>query len=60
MMNRAYEIAEELRNADVWDMELCEELCCIAGLDEEWCAADGETFEYVVKRAAKVLEVEIF
>lgn len=53
----AYEIGEELRASECWDIDMCAELCCIAGLDEEWCAADEETFECVVRRAAKVLGV---
>lgn len=40
-------------------MELLEELCEVAGMIEEWNAADGETFESVAYRAAKKLDVEI-
>ena len=60
MMNtRAQEIAMEIRNADVWDDELLAELCELAGLEEEWENADGETFEQIVYKAAEILGVEI-
>lgn len=58
-MNRAYEIAEEIRASDEWDFELCEELCKLAGLEKEWEEADGETFEFVLEEAAEILNVEI-
>lgn len=58
-MNRAYEIAEEIRNSDEWDFELCEELCKLAGLETEWEEADGETFEFVLENAAEILNVKI-
>ena len=58
-MNRAYEIAEEIRACDEWNLELCEELCKLAGLGDEWEEADGETFELVVEKAAEILGVEI-
>lgn len=55
----AHEIASALIASDTWDMELCEKLCALAGLSEEWDAADGETFESVVYKAAEILGVEI-
>lgn len=58
-MKRAYEIAEEIRNSDEWDFELCGELCKLAGLEHEWEEADGETFEFVLERTADILNVEI-
>mgnify|MGYP005796498389 FL=1 len=58
-MKRAYEIAEEIRNSNEWDFELCEELCKLAGLEKEWEEADGETFELVLENAAEILGVEI-
>lgn len=58
-MKRAFEIAEEIRNSDEWDFELCEELCKLAGLETEWEEADGETFEFVLENAADILNVKI-
>lgn len=58
-MKNANEIAETIRNAEDWDMDACKELCELAGLTAEWEAADGDTFESVVNRAAEVLGVEI-
>lgn len=56
----AYEIAEEVRVSECWDVELCSKLCCIAGLDEEICACE-DTYSLLdlTKRAAKVLGVDI-
>lgn len=42
-----------------WDADLCETLCELAGMHDEWAAADGETFERVVYEAAKRLGVTI-
>ena len=58
-MKNAYEIAEELRNNGEWIPELCEELCELAGLEDEWKEADGDTFEQVLYKAAEILNVEI-
>lgn len=58
-MNRAYEIAEEIKASDEWDFELCGEFCKLAGLEKEWEEADGETFELVLEEAAEILGVEI-
>lgn len=59
MMNRAYEIAQELKASGEWIPELCEELCELAGMADEWAASDGETFEQVLYKAAEALNVEI-
>lgn len=59
MMNRAYEIAQELNNLNEWNAELLAELCELAGLSKEWEEADGETFESVAYKAADILGVEI-
>lgn len=58
-MKRANEIASEIRSSSTWDMDLCAELCELSGLPNEWSAADGETFEQVLYRAAEILGVEI-
>lgn len=48
-----------MRASGEWDPELCEELCKLAGLEDEWKEADGKTFEQVLYKAADVLGVEI-
>lgn len=58
-MERAIEIAEALRSADTWDMELARELCELAGMAEAFDAADGDTFESVIYTAAEKLGVEV-
>lgn len=58
-MRNANEIAKEIKEMDTWNMELLEELCEVAGMIEEWNAADGETFENVAFKAAEKLGVEI-
>lgn len=58
-MKNAYEIAKELKASGEWIPDLCEELCQLAGLEDEWKEADGETFEKVLYKAADVLGVEI-
>lgn len=52
-------IAEAIRNADTWDMDLLAELCEAADMTEEWETADGDTFESVAFAAAEKLGVEI-
>ena len=59
MLEKAMKLAEEIRNSDVWDADALAELCAMAGMEEEWEAADGETFESVAFAAAKKLGVEI-
>ena len=58
-MRDTYEIADGIRNADEWDPDDCRELCELAGIEDEWDAADGETFEQVVYKAAEILGVEV-
>lgn len=55
----AAEIAAKIREADTWGADDCRELCDLAGIADEWDAADGETFESVVYKAANILGVEI-
>lgn len=52
-------IAEAIRSADTWDMDLLKQLCEAADMTDEWEAADGETFEGVAFAAAEKLGVEI-
>ena len=56
---RANEIATALRSSGEWDFELLEELCGIAGLEEEWSNSDEYTFEDVAYKAAEILDVDI-
>lgn len=55
----AAKIAEALRSTDTWDMDLARELCEMAGMAEAFDAADGDTFEEIILRAADKLGVEI-
>lgn len=55
----ADDVAERIRTADEWDMDDCRELCTLAGLEDEWAKADGETFEQVIYKAAEILNVEV-
>ena len=57
--SRAVEIANALNASDEWDPDLLSKLCSLAGMDNEWEAADGETFESVAYAAAEKLGVEI-
>lgn len=59
-MRNAIEIAADIRNATEWNLELCEELCEAAGMEDEWNTADGDSFEAVVEAAAKKLGVDIY
>jgi hypothetical protein len=56
---QATEIAARLLTSDTWDMADCKELCKLADLEREWEAADGESFEAVVREAAEILSVEV-
>lgn len=58
-MVEAQTIAQELREEGEWIPDLCEALCELAGMADEYREADGETFEAVLFKAAEVLGVEI-
>lgn len=58
-MTRERELAQEIKAKDEWDFDQLAELCELAGMSEEWEAADGETFEQVAFKAAEKLGVEI-
>ena len=58
-IERATEIAAVIRSMDTWDHDLCTELCELAGLEDEWEAADGDTFESILYKAADVFGVEL-
>ncbi len=58
----ATELAETIRDAHDWESckDECKRLCDMAGLANEWDNAEGETFEYVLIRAADKLHVNIW
>ena len=56
---RITELVEKINSSDEWDLSTLAELCKLAGLEEEWNAADGESFEKVAYKAAEILGVEI-
>lgn len=58
-MRNKEELAAAMRNAGFWNLADCTELCAAAGMEKEWEAADGETFEVVLYKAAEKLGVEI-
>ena len=58
-MSRVNELAKEIRESSVWDLDQLEELCELADMEEEWKNSDSETFEQVVYKAAEKLGVEI-
>ena len=58
-MTRPQEIAKKLNEGGEWIPELCEELCCLADMLDEYKEADGETFEDILYKAAEKLGVEI-
>ena len=53
------QLAEKIRNSSTWDYDDLTELCRRAELESEWENADGEKFESIAYRAAKILGVEI-
>lgn len=55
----AQELAAKIAAADTWNENDCKKLCELAGMIDEWNAADGETFETVVYNAAEKLDVKI-
>ena len=57
---RAQKLARIIRQSDFYDtvLEECGELCELAGYGMEWKDADGDTFEHVLRMAAKELGVE--
>lgn len=55
----AQEIANQIRESNEWPIGACLELCCLAGLEQEFNSADGDSFESVVYKAADKLGVEV-
>lgn len=58
-MTRQQEIAKQLRESAMWDAELCEELCKIADMEDEYLESDGESYIDVVYDAAEKLGVDV-
>lgn len=58
-MNEAQALAQKIREAQKWNLEDLKALCALAGMETEWAAADGESFEAVAYAAAEKLGVEI-
>lgn len=58
-MENIKELAERIRKSGEWIEDDVRELCDAAGLLEEYEAADGETFETVIFKAAEILGVEV-
>lgn len=52
-------VAYRIYMSDEWNPEDCRRLCELAGIEDEWDTADGETFEQVVFKAAEILNVRI-
>ena len=52
-------VAYRISMSDEWNPEDCRRLCELAEIEDEWDAADGETFEQVVYKAAEILNVRI-
>lgn len=52
-------VAYRISMSDEWNPEDCRRLCELAEIEDEWDAADGETFEQVVFKAAEILNVRI-
>ena len=53
------ELAWEMRQVDEWVPEWNVQLCRLAGIEEEYAAADADTVESVLFKAAEILGVEI-
>ena len=56
----AIAVAEEIRNMDYWDPELCRRLCQLADMEQEWDAAGEDFSEAILEKAAEKLQVQIY
>lgn len=54
------ELEEIVAESDIWIPEVLEEICRRADMEEEYEAADGETFESVVEKAAEKIGIELY
>jgi len=57
--SRALSLAADIKASAEWDHDQLKELCALAGISDEWEAADGESFEAIAYKAAEILGVEI-
>ena len=55
-MEEKYEVAENIRTAGLWNESDCRRLCELAGLEDEWEAADGDEFEIDKQDALNILK----
>lgn len=57
----AEKLAEIIRTADSFEdcEQECSDLCYLAGIGDEWESADGDGFIEVLRKAARILDVEI-
>lgn len=55
----ACEVAQRIAESGEWILDDCAELCRLAGMEDEWNEADGDTFEDVVYAAAEKLDVDV-
>lgn len=53
------ELANAMIETGEYVPEICAEICRRADMVDEWEAADGETFESVLYRAARILNINI-
>lgn len=60
MLNRAKELENIARESDEYIPEVIEEICNLAGLEDEYKEADGETFEKVLEKACYILGIDIW
>lgn len=56
----AEDIASAIRREGKWNPDLCAALCKMAGLADEWEAANAESYEQVILAAAEKLDVEVY
>lgn len=57
----AEKLAEIIRTADSFEdcEQECSDLCYLAGIGDEWESANGDEFIEVLRKAARILDVEI-
>ena len=56
----AEDIASVLRSRYEWPLTLCETLCKMAGMLDDWKASDADSFERTVEAAADKLDVKLY
>ncbi len=58
-MAEAQEVAERIRSSETWNDQDARELRRLAGMEQDYQNADGDTFEAIIYAAADVLHVAI-